>query len=115
LKIGKIAILSSAAIATFWIAVPAEASQSPDKSRSGHDREYSDQKTVGQSEDGGKSASSVRSSTVAVLSKPLGNSADSGGIEIPEPSNLLMLGLGLLGLVAGRYAAKRRRKKTRME
>lgn len=115
LKIGKIVILSNAAVATFWMAVPAEASHSPDKSRSGQDREYSYQKTVGQSGDDGKSASSVRSSTVAALSKPSRDSAHSGGIEIPEPSNLFMLGLGLLGLVAGRYAAKRRRKKNRME
>ena len=30
-------------------------------------------------------------------------------IKIPEPSNVMMLGLGIAGLIAGRWAAKRRR------
>ena len=34
----------------------------------------------------------------------------SSGVSIPEPSNLLMLGLGVVGLIAGRIAAKRRKK-----
>lgn len=34
------------------------------------------------------------------------------GTPVSEPSNLLMLGLGIAGLIVGRYAAKRRRKKT---
>ena len=46
-------------------------------------------------------------STAATTS---GNPGDP--IEIPEPSNLLMLTLGVSGLVAGRYAARSRRKAT---
>ena len=31
------------------------------------------------------------------------------GAQIPEPSNLALFGLGLTGLVIGRYAAKNRK------
>ena len=33
----------------------------------------------------------------------------AAGITIPEPSNLMMLGLGLAGLIAGRLVARRRK------
>ena len=36
--------------------------------------------------------------------------ASKGGTPVPEPSNLLMLVLGLVGLIAGRMAARRRKK-----
>lgn len=35
--------------------------------------------------------------------------AASGGAQIPEPSNLALFGLGLTGLIIGRYAAKNRK------
>ncbi len=37
--------------------------------------------------------------------------SSSGGTPVPEPSNMLMLALGVAGLVAGRFAARRKRKK----
>ena len=39
-----------------------------------------------------------------------GSTGSSGGTPVPEPSSMMMLGLGLGGLVAGRVAAKRRKK-----
>lgn len=39
------------------------------------------------------------------------NSSSREGTPIPEPSNLVMLALGIAGLVAGRYAAKKHRGK----
>ena len=39
-----------------------------------------------------------------------GASSSGGGTPVPEPSSMLMLGIGLSGLVAGRLAAKRRKK-----
>ncbi|SIN67119.1 PEP-CTERM protein-sorting domain-containing protein [Parasphingorhabdus marina DSM 22363] len=35
--------------------------------------------------------------------------AEQDGTPIPEPSNIIMLALGITGLVVGRYAAKRHR------
>ena len=34
--------------------------------------------------------------------------AASGGTEVPEPSSLAIFGLGVLGVIVGRQAAKRR-------
>ncbi|MEL6874071.1 MAG: PEP-CTERM sorting domain-containing protein [Pseudomonadota bacterium] len=34
---------------------------------------------------------------------------EQDGTPIPEPSNIIMLALGITGLVVGRYAAKRHR------
>ncbi len=31
-----------------------------------------------------------------------------GGVQVPEPSDLTLLGIGIAGLVIGRYAARRR-------
>ncbi|MEO9468484.1 PEP-CTERM sorting domain-containing protein [Parasphingorhabdus sp.] len=44
-------------------------------------------------------------------SKTSSNSSSREGTPIPEPSNLVMLALGIAGLVAGRYAAKKHRGK----
>jgi hypothetical protein len=33
----------------------------------------------------------------------------AGGISIPEPSDLSLFALGVVGLLVGRYAAKRRK------
>lgn len=58
------------------------------------------------------------SSTVGSSSSPgsngtggVGNDPSLGGTAVPEPSNLLMLGLGVAGLIAGRLVARRRKSK----
>lgn len=42
-------------------------------------------------------------------SKTSSNASNREGTPIPEPSNLGMLALGIAGLVAGRYAARKHR------
>ncbi len=62
----------------------------------------------GSSSYGGTSGGSTGGNTSSTGGVPGGSS--TGGTEITEPSNILMLGLGVAGLVAGRLAARRKRK-----
>jgi len=55
---------------------------------------------------GGSSSSSSSNGTGGV-----GNDPPLVGTPVPEPSNLLMLGLGMAGLIAGRFVARRRKSK----
>ena len=34
---------------------------------------------------------------------------DGAGIQIPEPSNMALMGLGLVGLIVGRHTARNKR------
>lgn len=65
----------------------------------------------GSSGSGGSTSSSTGGTTST--SSSTGGSTTSGGstggTPVPEPSNLLMLGLGMAGLVAGRLVARRRK------
>lgn len=47
------------------------------------------------------------SSSTSTSSSSAGSSSE--GTPVPEPSNLLMLALGVVGLAAGRYAARKKR------
>lgn len=38
--------------------------------------------------------------------------ADGAGIQIPEPSNMALMALGLVGLVVGRHAARNKRSRS---
>lgn len=45
---------------------------------------------------------------LVVIAVPAAVSA-ADGIQIPEPSNLALMGLGLTGLIIGRYSARSKR------
>lgn len=51
----------------------------------------------------------VTARAAASGSRPAPSHSDQDGTPIPEPSNIIMLALGITGLVVGRYAAKRHR------
>ncbi len=116
MKTGKIAILYSFTAIAFLIAVPAKAGAFSTSHLSAQKWKHSDwgyvaliaAKSGAAERKPAKAAKRIRSKAVPEKTeKP----EQSTGTEIPEPSNLLMLALGLAGLIAGRYAAKRRRKK----
>ncbi len=53
---------------------------------------------------------SIRAVSALILSFAVAAPAmAAGGIEIPEPSDLSLFALGVVGLLVGRYAAKRRK------
>jgi len=100
------AILAGAAALTIATGSPAGAVQESDNRGTAKDWSDSGWATSGQDRAPhvpGKSKGS------AAGTKSAGGSSKEG-TPIPEPSNLLMLMLGLAGLVAGRAAARRRKK-----
>ncbi len=58
----------------------------------------------------GSAASTLAAAKSSSGAKNASGGSPNGGTAVPEPSNLLMLGLGVMGLIAGRMAARRRKK-----
>lgn len=54
-------------------------------------------------------ANHVKTGSAVSTSEPAAPPAEQDGTPIPEPSNIIMLALGITGLVVGRFAAKRHR------
>ncbi len=53
---------------------------------------------------------SINAMSVLILSLGIATPAlAAGGISIPEPSDLSLFALGVVGLLVGRHAAKRRK------
>lgn len=51
---------------------------------------------------------SMRAAALFLIAMPTGAWAADSGTAIPEPSNLALFALGVLGVIVGRQAAKRR-------
>ena len=51
----------------------------------------------------------LRAASIVALSLAAAPAWASGGIAIPEPSDLSLFALGVVGLLVGRHAAKRRK------
>tara|TARA_R110001606_G_scaffold10898_1_gene46999 strand:+ start:4654 stop:4926 length:273 start_codon:yes stop_codon:yes gene_type:complete len=83
--------------------VPTEGAGNSDNRGSVHDRVSTGWGSSGNGSTAGTpKASAVKSSSL--------HGTSSGRTQVPEPSNLLMLGLGVVGLIVGRMVAKRRQK-----
>lgn len=65
----------------------------------------------GSSSYGGTTTSTSTSSSGTASTSSSSGGSSSGGTPIPEPSNMIMLALGVAGLVAGRFAARSKRAK----
>ncbi|WP_229954293.1 PEP-CTERM sorting domain-containing protein [Parasphingorhabdus litoris] len=65
----------------------------------------------GSSSYGGSTSTSSSTSSGTTSTGSSSGGSSSGGTPIPEPSNVMMLALGVAGLVAGRFAARKKRKK----
>lgn len=99
----KSAILLSAAAMAVANGVPAEGAGNSDNRGSVHDLVSSDWGSSGNGSTAGTpKASAAKSSSL--------HGTSGGRTQVPEPSNLLMLGLGVVGLIVGRMVAKRRQK-----
>ncbi len=99
----KSAILLSAAAMAVANGVPAEGAGNSDNRGSVHDLVSTGWGSSGNDNIAGTpKAPAVKSSSL--------HETSSGRTQVPEPSNLLMLGLGVVGLIVGRMVAKRRQK-----
>ncbi|MEH6661250.1 MAG: PEP-CTERM sorting domain-containing protein [Parasphingorhabdus sp.] len=99
----KSAILLSAAIMAVTNGAPAEGAGNSDNRGAVHNLLGTGWGSSGNGNTAGiTKAAAVKSSSLHETSR--------GRTQVPEPSNLLMLGLGVVGLIVGRMIAKRRQK-----
>jgi len=99
------AILTAAAALAIAAGVPADAAQNSNNHGA----------VKGLHHSGAGSSNWASRSPPATPKASAGRSSPAGGSSsdrrrVPEPSNLLMLGLGVVGLIIGRMTARRRKK-----
>ena len=102
----KCAILAGAAAMTIAAGTPVEAAQESDNRGTVEGWGSSGEDSPGY----GSTSNPPRASKRSTGGKSTSSGSTTSGTTVPEPSNLLMLGLGLIGLIVGRMVARRRKK-----
>tara|TARA_R110002073_G_scaffold90448_3_gene213513 strand:- start:1410 stop:1766 length:357 start_codon:yes stop_codon:yes gene_type:complete len=110
MKLVKYTIWTAAAAIAFAAAVPAGATWNSDNRGSVKGWGSSGWGSSGWGSSGSSGSSGSGGTTSSTGGTGSSGGSSSGGTPVPEPSNLMMLGLGLVGLIGGRLVARRRKK-----
>ena len=108
MKLMKSAILAGAAALAFTASVPADATRDYNNRGTTKGWNSSGWGGSGWGSSGWGSSGYGSTSSGGTGGTSTGGHSSTGGTQVPEPSNMLMLGLA--GLIAGRLAARRRKK-----
>lgn len=110
MKLAKLVILVGAAVISMSVAMQTKATG---LDHDGESRAVSESTDQGSSNHPDKVSGTAKTakagSTEATYSSS--ESAPASSMPISEPSNMLMLALGFAGLIIGRYAARKKRRK----
>ncbi len=107
MKLAKLVILVGVAVISMSAAMPTKATG---LDHDGESPAVSDSTDQGLSNDPDKASDTAKAGS-AKATYSSSESVPASSMAISEPSNMLMLALGFAGLIIGRYAARKKRRK----